>query len=98
MNFGAGTTVYQGDNRYSLKDILFLQNRLELREETGKWFLRAYSTHEDAGKTAMMPILQHCECKTVLFLINFIVINTEQCGTFSIGHRLERYRIFLLTL
>ncbi len=51
MNFGAGTTVYQGDNRYSLKDILFLQNRLELREETGKWFLRAYSTHEDAGNS-----------------------------------------------
>ncbi|MAZ96725.1 MAG: TonB-dependent receptor [Flavobacteriales bacterium] len=51
MNFGAGTTVYQGDNRYSLKDILFLQNRIELREETGKWFLRAYSTHEDAGNS-----------------------------------------------
>ena len=51
MNFGAGTTVYQGDNRYSLKDILFLQNRLELREETGKWFIRAYSTHEDAGNS-----------------------------------------------
>jgi outer membrane receptor protein involved in Fe transport len=51
MNFGAGTTVYQGDNRYSLKDILFLQNRLELREETGKWFWRAYSTHEDAGNS-----------------------------------------------
>ena len=29
MNFGAGTTVYQGDNRYSLKDILFLQNRID---------------------------------------------------------------------
>ena len=51
MNFGAGTTVYQGDNRYSLKDILFLQNRIELREETGKWFWRAYSTHEDAGNS-----------------------------------------------
>ena len=51
MNFGAGTTVYQGDNRYSLKDILFLQNRVELREETGKWFWRAYSTHEDAGNS-----------------------------------------------
>ena len=50
MNFGSGTTVYQGDNRLSLKDILFLQNRLELRKKD-KWFIRAYRTNEDAGKT-----------------------------------------------
>ncbi len=50
MNFGSGTTVYQGDNRFSLKDIMFLQNRVELRQ-ADKWFVRAYVTHEDAGKT-----------------------------------------------
>lgn len=50
FNFGNGTTVYQGDNRYSLKDILFFQNRLELRKEN-KWFVRAYATHEDAGNS-----------------------------------------------
>ncbi len=49
INFGSGTTVYQGDNRYSLKDILFYQNRLELKND--KWFIRAYATHEDAGKS-----------------------------------------------
>jgi len=49
-NFGTGTTVYQGDNRYSLKDILFLQNRIELRKEN-KYFIRVYSTNEDAGKS-----------------------------------------------
>ncbi len=49
-NFGTGTTVYQGDNRYSLKDILFFQNRVEIRKEN-KFFLRAYATHEDAGKS-----------------------------------------------
>jgi outer membrane receptor protein involved in Fe transport len=49
-NFGTGTTVYQGDNRYSLKDILFFQHRVELKKE-GKYFLRAYYTHEDAGKS-----------------------------------------------
>ena len=49
-NFGTGTTVYQGDNRYNLKDILFIQNRLELKKEN-KYFLRAYATHEDAGKS-----------------------------------------------
>ncbi|MFM7032228.1 MAG: carboxypeptidase-like regulatory domain-containing protein, partial [Bacteroidota bacterium] len=28
-NFGTGTTVYQGENRFRLKNILFFQNRLE---------------------------------------------------------------------
>ena len=48
-SFGTGTTVYQGDNRYSLKDILFFQNRIEVKGKKG--FLRAYATHEDAGKS-----------------------------------------------
>ncbi|MCC7231847.1 MAG: TonB-dependent receptor [Bacteroidia bacterium] len=48
--FGTGTTVYQGDNRYSLKDILFFQNRIEVRKEN-KFFIRAYATNEDAGKS-----------------------------------------------
>lgn len=50
LNYGTGTTVYQGDNRFSLKDIQFLQNRMELRKGED-WFVRAYTTHEDAGKT-----------------------------------------------
>lgn len=48
-NLGTGTTVYQGDNRYSLKNILFLQNRLEYQGTKG--FVRAYATHEDAGNS-----------------------------------------------
>lgn len=49
-NFGTGTTVYQGDNRYRLRDILFFQHRLELNAgERG--FLRTYFTHEDAGNS-----------------------------------------------
>ncbi len=48
--FGTGTTVYQGDNRYSLKDILFQQHKFELKKP-GKFFLRAYTTHEDAGNS-----------------------------------------------
>ncbi|MGQ3130438.1 MAG: TonB-dependent receptor [Flavobacteriales bacterium] len=49
-NFGYGTTVYQGENRYNLKDILFFQNKIEFREKD-KWFFRMYATNEDAGKT-----------------------------------------------
>jgi len=47
-NFGTGTTVYQGDNRFRLKNILFFQNRLEYVKKD-KYFIRAYATHEDAG-------------------------------------------------
>ncbi len=49
-SYGNGTTIYQGDNRYSLKDIQFYQNRLELRQKD-KWFIRGYYTNEDAGKS-----------------------------------------------
>lgn len=49
-SLGNGTTVYQGDNRFSLKDILFFQNRVEFRKKN-KYFIRAYATHEDAGNS-----------------------------------------------
>ncbi len=48
FNMGGGSTVYQGDNRYSLKNIRFWQNKLEWRQKD-KFFIRAYSTKEDAG-------------------------------------------------
>lgn len=47
-NYANGTTVYQGDNRFSLKNIQFFQHKVELRKKD-KYFLRAYATHEDAG-------------------------------------------------
>ncbi|MBK8053899.1 MAG: TonB-dependent receptor [Saprospiraceae bacterium] len=47
-NFGYGTTVYQGDNRFSLRGIQFYQHRLEFRKKD-KYFIRAFATHEDAG-------------------------------------------------
>lgn len=49
-SFGTGTTVYQGDNRFSLRDILFYQNRIEFRKRD-KFFIRAYATNEDAGNS-----------------------------------------------
>ena len=47
-NYSTGTTVYQGDNRFSLKNIQFWQNKLEIRQKD-KFFIRAYKTSEDAG-------------------------------------------------
>jgi len=49
-NYGTGTTVYQGDNRYSLNGLEFFQNRIEFRQKD-KFFIRLYETHEDAGDT-----------------------------------------------
>lgn len=49
-NYGTGTTVYQGDNRFSLRGIQFYQNRLELRKKD-RYFLRFYATNEDAGSS-----------------------------------------------
>ncbi len=47
-NFGYGTTVYQGDNRFRLDGIKFFQHKIEFRKKD-KFFIRAYATHEDAG-------------------------------------------------
>ncbi len=47
-NYSTGTTVYQGDNRLSLKNIQFWQNKLEIKQKD-KFFIRAYRTSEDAG-------------------------------------------------
>jgi outer membrane receptor protein involved in Fe transport len=46
-SFGTGTTVYQGDNRFSLKNVLFFQNKIEYKSDKG--FIRAYASHENAG-------------------------------------------------
>lgn len=47
-NWGTGNTVYTGNNRYILKGIKIGQYKAELRHPD--WFLRAYTTQEDAGQ------------------------------------------------
>jgi len=44
---GMGNTIYQGANRYQLKDFTMQQIRFEIRNKN--FFLRAYRTSEDAG-------------------------------------------------
>ena len=57
FNFGFGTTVYQGDNRFSLRDIQFFQNKIEIAKKD-KWFIRAYSTNENARDENLLV----CNC------------------------------------
>ncbi|MEM9719681.1 MAG: TonB-dependent receptor, partial [Bacteroidota bacterium] len=49
-NFSQGTTVFQGVNRISLRDIQFFQHKLEIKNED-RFFIRAYATHEDAANS-----------------------------------------------
>ena len=45
--FGTGNTIYQGQNRYNIRNFTLAQHRLELRGKN--FFVRAYTTAEDAG-------------------------------------------------
>jgi outer membrane receptor protein involved in Fe transport len=46
-NWGMGTSVYTGADRYSLKNFTIGQYKLEARSKN--WFLRAYTTQENSG-------------------------------------------------
>lgn len=46
--WGTGNTVYTGNNRYVFKDIKLGQYKLEIKHRD--WFLRSYTTQEDAGE------------------------------------------------
>lgn len=48
-NWGTGNSVYTGSDRYSLKDLKMGQYKIEVKSKN--WFLRAYTTHENAGST-----------------------------------------------
>ncbi|HET6252431.1 MAG TPA: TonB-dependent receptor [Puia sp.] len=48
-NFGEASTIYQGTDRYSLKDVKIGQYKVEL---TGQhYYVRAYTTQENAGNS-----------------------------------------------
>ncbi len=47
LNYGSGTTVYTGAQRYSLKNFNIQQHKLELKADN--FFLRGYTTIENSG-------------------------------------------------
>lgn len=47
-SYSTGTTVYQGDNRFSLRNIQFFQSVLDFSKRN-QYFIRAYATVTDAG-------------------------------------------------
>jgi outer membrane receptor protein involved in Fe transport len=48
-NFGEASTIYQGTDRYSLKDVTIGQYKLELAGQ--HFYVRAYTTQENAGNS-----------------------------------------------
>ena len=49
LNYGAGTSVYTGAQRYSLNNFEISQHKLELRGSN--YFLRGYTTRENSGNS-----------------------------------------------
>ncbi|MDX1828466.1 MAG: TonB-dependent receptor [Lutibacter sp.] len=47
--FGKGSTIYQGANRYSIKNFFLQQHKFEVRGDD--FFARIYTTSEDAGNS-----------------------------------------------
>ncbi|MBC7890811.1 MAG: TonB-dependent receptor [Sphingobacteriaceae bacterium] len=54
-NYGSGTTVYTGSDRYSIKNFNLGQYKAELRGDN--FFLRAYTTQERSGESYANGIL-----------------------------------------
>lgn len=47
--FGVGNTIYQGTNRFNIKDFFMEQHKLEFKGKN--FFVRGYMTNEDAGNS-----------------------------------------------
>jgi outer membrane receptor for ferrienterochelin and colicin len=47
--YGVGNTIYQGANRYNIRDFYLAQQKLELKGKN--FFIRGYVTSEDAGNS-----------------------------------------------
>ncbi|MEJ7828762.1 MAG: TonB-dependent receptor, partial [Segetibacter sp.] len=82
-NWGTGTSVYTGADRYALKNLKMGQYKAEVKGQ--KWFLRAYTTLENAGDS-------YTATTAALFINNVWKTNqnwfTQYTGTFG-GARLQ---------
>ena len=76
--WGTGTTVYTGADRYSLRNFIMAQHKLEVRHKN--WFVRGYTTQENAGEayqaTALGRLMQEAFSPSTAwyptYLFNFV--------------------------
>ena len=82
--WGTGTTVYTGSDRYSLKNLVIAQHKLEVKAK--KWFVRGYTTQENAGDSynasALAGYLNEAWKPSATWFPQYI-------GTYSEGRRLS---------
>jgi len=82
--FGTGTTVYTGADRYSLRNLKMAQHKLEFKAP--HWFVRGYTTQENAGDSynasALGAFLNETYRPSSAWFPLYI-------GTFSEGRRLN---------
>jgi iron complex outermembrane recepter protein len=77
LNYGGGTSVYTGAQRYSLKKFSIVQHKVELKGSN--FFIRAYTTQEDSGDSYIADL--------VGFRINNEwMTNTQWFGTYGIAY------------
>ncbi len=67
MNYGYGTSIYSGAQRYSLKDFNIQQHKLQL--DGDNFMVRAYGTFEDSGESYIADF--------VGFAVNDAYLGTE---------------------
>ncbi|MCX7649173.1 MAG: TonB-dependent receptor [Flavobacteriales bacterium] len=49
FKFGYGSAIYQGANRYAIRDIRFMQHKVQFQSRD--WLIKAYTTGENAGNS-----------------------------------------------
>ena len=77
FNYGSGTSVYTGAQRYSLKDFYIHQHKIELESQNLMW--RAYGTFENSGDSYIADF--------VGFSINDQYrANAEWFGTYGVSY------------
>ena len=90
-NFAQGSTIFQGATRFRLEDIRYVTGRVELSKRN-KYFLRAYITQDDAGKTYNPFVtalkLQELQMEDETFAARYqnIWLTNFQQKVFEMGH------------
>ena len=76
-NYGGGTSIYTGAQRYSLKNFNIQSHKLELRGSD--FFLRAYTTQENSGQSYIADL-------TGVLINDQWKDNSEWFGTYGIAY------------
>ena len=72
--WGSGSSVYQGSERYALRDLVQTFTKLELNSD--KWNIRAYRSQTDAGRSYNMTALGAFGSEALFPSVNTVTLST----------------------